>query len=426
MSFDSYSLWHGSMPMQQLRQRITPDRLLVRGNGARVCDAAGRWLIDGRAGMANVVLGYNYRPMVEALADQLQRLPFAPTIRYTRPPEVTVEYAMRLAHALPPPLKYVRFYNVGSLANEAAVTLARFYQRRKGRPNRVRVLSMANSYHGATALTMAVSGQADLHGYFPAEVAAEPTLTFPKSAAEGREELIRTLEILGNVAAVILEPVMGNGVVSYPPGYLEEVREVCDDQDILLIFDEVVTGFGRLGGMFAAQVFGVVPDMMTMGKAITGGYVPMAALAVSEAVYDTLNADEWFYPNAYSTDGHALACRAGLVVLDTLEQPEFLTGIRALGESLWKLVQSSAENRPLIREVRGVGTLVGLRFENAMVAARVRDAADARGALVHCLGPDIVLTPPYVMTPEDVEELVSAIMSAVDDVSTEVGEAALH
>lgn len=413
-----YALWHGSMPMHRLWNRVTPERLLVEGYGIRVKDAAGHWFIDVRAGIANLIFGYRYRPLVNAISEQLETLVFAPTIRYTRPAKVTIDFAERLASSAPQGLNHVRLYNVGSLATEAATSIARMYQVSQGRTQRTRILSLPNSYHGSTLATFALSGQTDLHGTLPVEFPANPPMPSPiemdpDKAIQALRQLLDELD--DTVAGVIVEPILGNGMFPLPKEYLQDLRSLCDQRDLVLTFDEVVTGFGRTGELFAAQYYGVIPDLMTLAKGITGGYIPMAALLTSDRIFNQLNDPQWFFPNGYSTDGHAVASRAGMVVLQELTENGMLQRGRDIGEYMNQQLRSRLLDLSIVTRVQGIGTLAGISLGDATIAVRARDAIERRGVLVHCFYSELALTPPYVMTTEDCDEMVDTIVGGIQD-----------
>lgn len=423
----SYALWHGAMPLSRLAERVDKGgRALVHAVGVRVQDAAGRWYIDGRAGIANMCMGYGHPAVVEAIRRQVSDLAFAPTIRYTRPPAVVLQFASELAQAAPPGLEMVRFYNVGSLANEAAITMARLYQQRQGRANRTVVVSLDNSYHGSTLVTMAVSGQRDLHGILPGQPAPSPTIPAPtcvhcpmnKQYPECRLACARELEhvimaLQDSVAAVIVEPVMGNGAVVPPPGYLDTIADICRSHDVILIFDEIVAGFGRTGYMFAAQRFGVTPDIITLAKGITAGYVPMAAAIVSGRVYETLASDpQWFFANGFSTDGHAVAASAGLAVLRTLRDTPLLEQVRRLGDWALQKLKTELEREEGVVEVRGVGLLIGIEFCDVTTGLAAFNRMEEYGLLVHLIQNTILFTPPLVITEDELREAIEIIIRA--------------
>jgi adenosylmethionine-8-amino-7-oxononanoate aminotransferase len=424
--FTGHALWNDDVTGRHLGPPSSGD-FLVEAKGTRVRDAAGRWFLDARSGLWNVSLGYGHPRVVEAVESQLKRLPYAPTIRYRRPSDIAVAYADSLAAALPGDLRRLRFVNTGSQAVETAVLLSRFTHRAEGNPDRTAVFGLWNSYHGYGGTAGVVTG--DPYGHY----SCGPLMPGTHHAHD--PQLTAAITDFGpnRVSAVVVEPILGNGGAVLSGDYLRELAGFCAANGIHLIFDEVTTGMGRVGALTRAEQVGVTPDLMALGKGITSGYVPLAAVAVQERIYQAVSAtpaNEPF-PLGSTSDGSPLAMAAGQAVLDVLLEGETLADVAERGASLERRLHGLRDKHPTITAVRGHGLMFGVGLADPdgtpWPAQRFREfrlAVERRGVLVADVadGHSIMLMPPLVVTEEDLDEIEAALDGALAELAPIGGE----
>lgn len=421
-----YPLWHGAMPMRYQAQFGSPSKLLVRGNGCWVEDAAGRRFFDARAGICNMGLGYGRTDLVEAMTKQARELPFACAIRYERPSFTTVEYARALVASAPDSLSRVRLTHMGTASLETAFMMTRLFFKNQGMNSKRHILSLDGSFHGTSYLTMAASGEPDLHAiYGPmpegfSQVAAPLADDAESCLQPVREEIER----LGseNIAGFVLEPVMGSRVTIPPDGYLKGLRALCDEHNLLLIFDEVVTGFGRLGAMYASDLFHVVPDIMCLAKGISAGYATMGAVLVSDRVFEVFDRPEsMYFAFGSSTDGHPIAAAVGLAVLEAYRREDVVTNAQTQGASLKERLHESLHDHPLVSDVRGLGCYIGIEIcekDGAPAGLdrmrEIRLACEQRSLFVHYTHNLLILMPPLIINSEEVEFVAATVTEVLN------------
>ena len=405
----TYAGWHGAAPMREWFERA--GACIVEGRGARVRDASGRWYLDAKAGLWNVTLGYDHPTLVAALERQLRTLPAGCLVRGERPPQVTVEFANALAARLPAGLRRIRLGSTGSQMVEAAVLLSRCARVAEGTPWRKEVVALRDGYHGAGPGAWALTDMPDYHELYG------PLLP-------GIRHVPATLAALEDVdpervTAVILEPIQGDRVVTPSAAYLRGVRELTERHGIHLIVDEVATGMGRTGAVSLAAELGVVPDLLVLGKGLTSGYVPAAALAVSDRLYDLLW-DGPAFAHGSTADGSPLAAAAGLAVLHALFDEGLLEHVTRIGAALERRLVELRDGAEEIVEVGGAGLMLGVGLAGADGAPwpldrmrRLGAACAETGVLIQTLGNRIVLVPPFVVDEADCVQIVETIASAV-------------
>ena len=418
-----------------------PDEELVieRGEGVWVWTERGRKLMDGFAGLAVVNVGHGRREIAEAIAEQTVRLAYYPTTRQfsNRP---AAELAAKLADLTPGDLDYAMFAVSGSEANERAMQMARHYWLATGRPDKYKVFSLEGAYHGATGATLALCGLPDLvKAYQPLQPTGfaklKPPYPFRDRGADTDEALValRATELREailregpeTVSAVILEPIVSSGGFIIPPiGWLRAVRAICDELGVLMIADEVITGFGRTGRWFACEHDGVVPDILSVAKGITSGYVPLSAAIASRRLADAFpeNAtQENVHPNTYAA--HPVACAAALANLQIMQKDGLVENAAAMGTRLLEGLQNAVGHSPIVGEVRGRGLMVCAEFVEPDGSRRPLDrnrVADLdrlaweRGAIVYARGSVIRLAPPLCITPSEVDQLVSIVADSIE------------
>ena len=424
-------VWH---PLMQHRGMTAEDLLvIVSGSGCEVTDADGKSYVDAFSGVWNVNVGYGRDEIVEAVRAQMEALAFYPVTQINVP---AAKLAGRLAQILPGDLNHLFFVNSGSEANETAFKLARQYGR-STHPgeNRYKIISRHQGYHGFTMGAMSATGQVLRRSQYeplvPGFIRVEP----PKDGLHGAEEVARVIEREGpdTVAAVIAEPVIGGGGVHVPPNdYFPKLREVCDRFGCLLVMDEVVTGFGRTGKLFAAEHWGVVPDVMTIAKGVSSGYLPLAACAVTEKVWAGFlgEPDEGKEFSQVSTyGGHAACCAAALANIEILLRERLWENAERVGAYL--LGRLKALSSPLIKEVRGIGLMLAMELQNEdgseldtdrtrRFGRALRDAGVIVGKMSHvCAGsePVFLVAPPLILEEDQADRIAGAFATAIRAVS---------
>jgi beta-alanine--pyruvate transaminase len=389
------------------------------------------------AGLWCVNAGHGQRAIVDAIKAQAERLDFVSSFQMSHP--AAFELAGRIAEIAPPGLDYVFFTNSGSEAVDTALKIARAYHRARGEGARIRFIGRAKAYHGMGWGGLSVSGlgrhRRDFGPLLP-EVDHLPHTHSIEHAAFSRgqpqwgahlaDELMTLLQIHdpSTIAAVIVEPVTGSGGVLPPPvGYLEQLRAICDRHGILLIFDEVITGFGRLGAAFGAEAFSVTPDLITCAKGMTNGAVPMGGVIASRSVYDALMAGsssviELFHGYTYSA--HPLACAAALATLDVYRDSDLFARGQRLAP-IWERAAHALRDAPNVVDIRNIGLLAAIDLTPRDGAPGARGAECARrcfddGILIRSSGDTLVLSPPLIIAESEIEMVFATIRRALDAV----------
>jgi adenosylmethionine-8-amino-7-oxononanoate aminotransferase len=414
---DHDHLWH---PFTQQQGWVEEEPLVIeRAQGSYVYDAAGRAYIDGTSSLWCNVHGHRHPLIDRALGEQLGRVAHSTMLGLSHPG--AAELASRLVGIAPPGLSRVFYSDSGSTAAEIALKMAFQYQRQRGGASarRTSFVKLRHAYHGDTIGSVSVGGIDLFH-------AAYAPLLFETHTAEPGDaaDLERILRAHGEeVAAVILEPLVQGaaGILTHPPGYLRAVRRLCDEHGVLLICDEVATGFGRTGTMFACEGEAVAPDLLCLAKGITGGYLPLAATLTTESVYDGfLGAPEeqrtFFHGHTYT--GNPLACAAALANLDVFESERTIERLQPKIRLLWERL-AAVEAMPEVAEVRGRGFMVGIdlgeHHPSLRLGHQVVLEARMRGAIVRPLGDVIVLMPPLSISKADLQRLVEIVTESIRD-----------
>jgi len=419
------------MPFTAARGFREKPMMFVGAERMHYIEAGGRRVLDGMAGLWCVNAGHGHPRIVEAIRAAAGRLDFVSSFRMSHPGAFA--FAERLVAAAPEGIAHAFFSNSGSEAVDTALKIARAYHRVRGEGGRTKLIGRAKAYHGVGFGGLSVGGIArhkrDFGPLLP-EVYHLPLpydaarMGFPKGQPEHGAEYAQALEDLltvqdpSTVAAVIVEPVTGSGGVYPPPRfYLERLRAICDRHGILLIFDEVITGFGRLGQCFAAQALGVTPDIMACAKGLTNGAVPMGATLVAAHVHDAFMAGppqavELFHGYTYSA--HPLACAAGLAALEVYES-EGLFAQAAQTAPAWEGALHSLRGAPHVVDIRSIGLLGAIELAPHAGArgAAVADHCFEAGVLVRAAGDMLVLSPPLIIAPDEIAQIVDAIRAAL-------------
>ena len=406
-----------------------PPRQIVSGDGIRVTDEAGATFVDAVSGLWCASLGFAPERLRRAASEQMGRLGFYHSFM-GRTCEVTTRLSERLVARLPGDLDHVIFGTSGSEAVELAVKLARYAQTARHGPERVRVIARDGAYHGSGVMSAALTSMAYCHDGFHlprAEVLrtgrahwladAEPgedAVAFSRRRGRELDALIRA-EDPGTIAAFIGEPAMGSGGVFLPPeGYWAEVQEVLARHGILLIADEIITGFGRTGEWFGCETWGIAPDLMTMAKQLTGAVFPLSAVAMTGAVREAI-ADRAHglgtLGHGVTYGGHPVGAAVALEALAAYEEMDLPAHVGRLGARLGAAVEP-LRGMAAVRDVRRAGLLAGVEFHDDATCRAVGDAAEAGGTLFRVIGPVLGIAPPYVATPAEVDAIGAALVAA--------------
>jgi len=410
---DRSFLWH---PFTQQRGWVEEDPLIVeRAEGSDLIDVEGRRYIDGVSSLWCNVHGHGHPRIDAAVHAQLDRLAHSTMLGLSHRPGI--ELARRLVELAPPGLKRVFYSDSGSTAAEIALKMAFQFWRQRGE-ERSRFLALRMAYHGDTVGSVSVGGIDLFHSLY------RPLLFDTLKAEPGDPaEMERLLvEHEGEVAAVVMEPLVQGaaGMLVHPDGYLRAVRELCDRHGVLLILDEVATGFGRTGRMFACEHEGVAPDLLCLAKGITGGYLPLAATLTTERVYDGFLGEfeefrTFFHGHTYT--GNPLACAAALATLDVFREERTLERLAAKIELLGERLEPLAAHHA-VREVRRRGFMTGIELADyplpLRMGHRVTLEARRRGAIIRPLGDVIVLMPPLSIADSELRRLVGITAEAID------------
>lgn len=412
---DTY-LWHSQAQMGRVRHT---ERKIVRGERAYVWDDEGRRLLDAPASLWYCNIGHARAEIAEAVAEQMAKIETYSTFQsYANDP--ALELAARIARLVPIDNPRVFLTSGGSDAVDVAAKLARRYWQLQGRSEKTGIVTRELAYHGLHAFGTSIAGIGfNRAGYGDL---VPNTTRVPTNDAEAFERLAS--ERGEEIAAFFCEPVIGTGGVIPPAeGYLERVAEICRAHEILFVVDEVITGFGRTGSMFAAERYGLTPDILLMAKGITSGYLPLGAAAFAERLWEPFWAQdgELIFHHGLTYAGHASCCAAALANLDILEREHLVSRVAELeGELVTAL--SAFEDHPAVEEIRsGVGLLAGVQLADPSCAERACEAAIERGVLMRTLTAGTLhVSPPFVIDHEDLTLLadgVGAALEAADDCS---------
>ena len=425
------------MPFTANRQFKSAPRLLSGAEGMYYRSHDGRKVLDGMSGLWCVNAGHARPRIVKAVQEQVAELDYAPPFQMGHPK--AFQLSSRLVELMPAGIDHVFYSNSGSEAVESALKIALAYHRVRGEAGRTRLIGRERAYHGVNFGGLSVGGMVANRKMFGASLLpgvdhlphthdlARNAFTrgLPKHGAELADELERLVQLhdASTIAAVIVEPMAGStGVLLPPEGYLQRLREICDKHGILLIFDEVICGFGRLGAPTAAEKFGVTPDILTMAKGITNGTVPMGATFVKGGIYDAFmngpeGAIELFHGYTYSA--HPMAVAAALATLDTYAEEGLLTRANELAP-YWEDKIHAFKGLPHIIDIRNYGLVGAIEFEPRSDGAGKRGYAafvDAyeKGLLVRISGDILAVAPPLIISKEQIDELFAILQAVVEN-----------
>ncbi|CAG9192542.1 hypothetical protein WJ07_23115 [Burkholderia vietnamiensis] len=419
----------------------------VAGDGIEIIDSTGKRYIDACGGAAVSCLGHSNQRVIDAIKRQVQQLPYAHTSFFTT--DVAEELADRLVEAAPTGLEHVYFVSGGSEAIEAALKLARQYFVEKGEPQRRHFIARRQSYHGNTLGALAIGGNAwrrepflplliEAHHVSPCyayrdQAAGETDEAYAQRLADELEQKIVALGA-ENVAAFVAETVVGATAGAVPPvrTYLKKIRAVCDKYGVLLILDEIMSGMGRTGYLFACEEDDVAPDLLTIAKGLGAGYQPIGATLVSDRIYRTIVDGSGFFQHGHTYLGHATACAAALEVQRVIADEKLLDNVKARGEQLRASLREHYAAHPHVGDVRGRGLFVGVELvrdrdskapfdPKLKLHAAVKREAMQRGLMVYPMGgtidgvhgDHILVAPPFICTAQQIDTIVERLSGAI-------------
>ena len=423
------------MPFTANRAFKRSPRMIARAKNMHYYTADGRAVLDATAGLWCCNAGHNRDPIVRAISQQAAELDYAPAFQFSHPK--AFELASRIASLAPGDLNQVFFCNSGSEAVDTALKIALAYHNVRGAGGRTRLIGRERGYNGVGFGGISVGGIANNRKFFGSLLAGVDHLPHtynreqqaftkgePAWGAHLADDLDRIVALhdASAIAAVIVEPMAGStGVLPPPKGYLERLRAICNKYGILLIFDEVITGFGRLGWAFAAERYGVEPDMITFAKGVTSGAVPMAGVVVRQGIYDQFmhgpeHAVELFHGYTYSA--HPLACAAGLATLDLYREEGLFERARAL-EPVWADAAMTLKGLPYVLDIRTVGLVAGVDLASRpdAVGRRAYDAMEKAfgevGVMVRITGETLALSPPLIVSESEIGEIFDKVAKVI-------------
>jgi 4-aminobutyrate--pyruvate transaminase len=442
-------------PSTNLRLVQTEGPLVItRGEGVYVYDDEGRRYLEGMAGLWCAALGFSERRLAEAAYRQMCELPFYHAFA-GKVPAISTELAERLIAIAPGGMSRVLFANSGSEANDTAIKLAWYVNNALGRPQKKKIISRQRAYHGVTIAAASLTGLAFAHNDFDLPIArilhtdsphhyrgarpGESEEAFAARLAEALEQLILR-EGPDTIAAFFAEPVMGAGGVIVPPAtYFERIQPLLAKYEILFVVDEVICGFGRTGNMFGSQTFDLKPDIVTVAKALSAGYLPISANLVSAGIYDTLLAQSdrlGIFGHGYTYSSHPVPAAVALETLKIYAERDIVGAVRRVGPRLQAGLRSFAEH-PLVGEARGIGLIGAIELvrdkatkasfdPKAGVAAYLVRRAQHHGAILRNMPGDIVaFSPPLIISEAEIDELIGCFAKALDDTLAMVREKGL-
>ena len=444
-------LEHLVLDFMQMRAFAEKPFVIVRGEGIRLYDRENRSYIDGLSGVFVASLGYGNRAIVDSVAEQMLKLHFAPPLHGTN--EKAIELAMALREFAPAGMSTFKFLSGGSEATEAALKLSRQYHKQTGHPRKFKVISRYGGYHGGTFGALSASGGRERKSVFepllPGFLHVHPPYCYrcpygarPEDCGTVCARVVdQTIEAEDpeTVAAVIMEPISisSAGFVVPPRDFFVQLRESCTRHNVLLIFDEIITGFGRLGERFGADYYGVMPDVICCGKGMSGGYAPLSAVLIKDEIWSAFLGrpeDHVEFHHGHTFGGNPVACTAGLAALKQIVDGHLVERAKEMGAYLREKVELLAEEFDFVGEVRGAGLLQGFEFAkdrqtrerfpaSVKPGKLVEAAAMGRGLLARTGDEFIAFAPPLIVTREDVDEIYRIARESMAEVAPALARA---
>jgi len=426
------ALWK---PFTANREFNKNPKIFVKSDGMYYYTDKNEKVLDAVAGLWCCNLGNNHSKIVEAIKEQTETMYYSTSFQIGNEPEL--ELAKELVSITPEGLDHAFFTNSGSESVESALKMALAYQKSIGKGSKTMILGREHAYHGVNFGGVSVGGLVNNKRQYNnlLKVAHIPTIFdlknnafskgMPEKGACKADALLDTINIYGaeNIAALIMEPMAGSAGVHVPPkGYLEKIAQICKDNDILLIYDEVITAFGRLGSAFASTKFGITPDIMTTAKGLTNGAIPMGAVVASSKVYDGIVENsktpiEFFHGYTYS--GHPIACAAGVATLKAYKEENSFKRVEELSP-YWEEQLHSLNDLKHIIDIRNIGLVGAIQFKTSqdgvgVYGDKVFNECYKKGVLIRATGDTIALSPAYIITKEEIQTIVSVLRDVIEN-----------
>ncbi|WP_128814370.1 aspartate aminotransferase family protein [Acinetobacter calcoaceticus] len=436
MSLNYQAHW---MPFSANRNFHKDPRMIVGAKGSYLIDSNGREIYDSLSGLWTCGAGHTLPEIQQAVSSQLAKLDYSPAFQFGHP--LSFQLAERIIQYMPEKLQHVFFTDSGSESADTAIKMARAYWRIKGKPSKTKLIGRARGYHGVNVAGTSLGGIGGNRKMFGQLMdvdhlphTLQPDLSFTKGCAEtgGVElanEMLKLIELhdASNIAAVIVEPVSGSaGCIVPPTGYLKRLREICDQHDILLIFDEVITGFGRMGTWTASEYFDVTPDILNFAKQITNGAIPLGGVVASHEIYDAFMQQDLpehavEFTHGYTYSAHPVACAAALATLDVLEKKNLIHQSAALAPSFEKLLHE-LKGAPNIIDIRNCGLIGAVQLAPRDGDATIRGFEIGmqlwkEGFYVRFGGDTLQFGPMFNSTEADIDRLMNAVGDALHQVN---------
>ncbi|MED1440186.1 aspartate aminotransferase family protein [Aeribacillus composti] len=419
IDLDKKFFLHPSSSIKEQQQK-GPELIIKEGKGIYLYDIHGNKLIDGLSSLWNVNIGHGRTELAEAAMKQMSKLGYSSTFG-TVSHEPVIRLASKIAQITPGSLKTTFFTSGGSEATDSAFKLVRHYWKLKGFQHRTKIIARKNAYHGLTIGSTSATGITHFNDFIGAKA---PDFIHVDSFSP--EALCQAIEDHGaeSVAAFIAEPVQGAGGVHVPPPkYFQEIRKICNDYNILFIADEVITGFGRTGKMFAMEHWGIVPDVMCFAKGVTSGYCPLGGVVISEKIHEELidlSNDVLFHGFTYS--GHPVSCAVAMKNIDIIEKENLIENAKKMGDELLTGLKTLQEKFSVICEVRGLGLMAAIEFngrnENEKLSKKVSQECLKRGLIcrnvIHGRQDALVLAPPLTIDKKEVQIILSILFDSLN------------
>ncbi|KRI11174.1 omega amino acid--pyruvate aminotransferase [Acinetobacter baumannii] len=427
------------MPFSANRNFAKDPRMIVGAKGSYLIDDSGREIFDSLSGLWTCGAGHTLPEIQQAVSAQLGQLDYSPAFQFGHP--LSFKLADKIVQHMPEKLQHVFFTNSGSESADTSIKMARAYWRIKGKPSKTKLIGRARGYHGVNVAGTSLGGIGGNRKMFGQLMdvdhlphTLQPNLTFTKGCAEtgGVEfanEMLKLIELhdASNIAAVIVEPISGSaGCIVPPTGYLQRLREICDQHDILLIFDEVITGFGRLGTWTAAEYFGVTPDILNFAKQVTNGAIPLGGVVASHEIYSAFMQQDLpehaiEFTHGYTYSAHPVACAAALAALEVLEKKNLLAQSAALAPSFEKMLHG-LKGAPHILDIRNCGLIGALQLAPRDGDATIRGFELGmklwkEGFYVRFGGDTLQFGPMFNSTEADIDRLMNAVGDALYQVN---------
>lgn len=430
----------------QMAEFVKDPFVMTGADGVYYTDIDGKRYLDGIAGIFVASVGHNNRRVIDAIKAQLEIMAFAPVMHGTN--VLAVQLANKLAEIAPGDLSAVKFCSGGSEANETAFKMARQYHKLNRQPNKYKVISRYQSWHGGTFGSLSASGLRSrrvdseplaagfVHVFPPYCYRCPFGKEYPSCdiTCAGLIEDTIIMEDPETVAAVIVEPIgHTGGMIDPPPDYLPKLREICDRHNVLLIFDEIITGMGRTGELFAAETFGVTPDLICLGKGLSGGYMPLSAVLCRRPIADKFWGDKEVNPgfvSGHTYEGNPIACAAGLATIAEIIEKDLCGNARRVGSHLRKGLEGLRKHG-MIGDIRGKGLFLGIEFvrdpvtkekfsEAIPIATLIGKRALSNGLLLRCDPHWLSLGPPLILTESQADDIVSILDASISEVLDEI------